>query len=300
MKRAIVISTVILLSFFSLYYSSDKQMFVQDGEQISIKTHDGSGVSTVSDYGFFEEDGGVFFGDRAAGDVAVLATNKPIVFEDTTTTTGTVSFCEDGGDLEITDSSTPDFTTFVRAGDSIFNSTDDTVEDAIVVASVTSSLITLESAYEGTTGANKNFTVAIISRDLGSPAPWHIEYGNKDIILNRNEGMALTLPEATGSGFNMDFFIPVALASYPTTYTVTITCDSEADTMSGYALYGTGGATTQYMFEADPDNDDMFTISGVVTPTGIRITFKDLLPSRWYVEAKGGFGTIDPFSDESL
>lgn len=119
-------------------------------------------------------------------------------------------------------------------------------------------------------------------------------HSGKNIVLSRAAGIAVTLPEATGSGDTYRFLILTTVTSNTTTIKVV-----GNDIMQGVALLAADGGDTSVMFETAADSDTI-TFNGGTTGgyAGTEILLIDMAADTWFVKIVGSAtGTeATPFS----
>ena len=103
-------------------------------------------------------------------------------------------------------------------------------------------------------------------------------------------------PQQTGSGYEIDFFMPVALSGYPA-YSSSIVCDSASDVFSGVVFgWAGGGATTAAYITAS--GDDTFAFNGAWgSQKGGHVFVKDIATGVWRIRGALATVTSDPLSD---
>lgn len=103
-------------------------------------------------------------------------------------------------------------------------------------------------------------------------------HDSKVVTLNKADGIAVTLPAATGSGIKLLFLIGTAITSVGTT--VKVTGD---DTMMGNAIIAQDAADTAVMFEAGATADTI-TLNGTTTGglKGDSVELIDIAADLWW------------------
>ena len=118
------------------------------------------------------------------------------------------------------------------------------------------------------------------------------DHAGKTVTLNKADGQAVTLPNATGSGNKFRFVVGTAITSNSTTFKVA----RAADVMAGQAIVD---GTTSTMFQTAADSDTV-TLNGGTTGglAGTMVEVEDVASNLWYVHVLGnGSGTeATPFS----
>lgn len=150
---------------------------------------------------------------------------------------------------------------------------------------------TLTGAYpDGVTAVNVPIaiTAATATMDLAT-------YSGKFITLSRAAGQAITLPAATGSGAEYEFFILTTITSNSTTIKVA----NSVDIMAGLAIQAADAGSTVNGWETGA-TDDTITFNGSTTGgiKGDKVRLKDVASGVWHVEIVGSAtGTeATPFS----
>lgn len=100
------------------------------------------------------------------------------------------------------------------------------------------------------------------------------------ITLNRAAGMALTLPQATGSGIQFDIVVGTTFTG---ACTIKVTGN---DVMKGFAILGLDGGDTCSFFATAADTDTITFAADNSTGgiAGARVTLKDIAADTWAVE----------------
>ena len=109
------------------------------------------------------------------------------------------------------------------------------------------------------------------------------KHAGKIITLNKTDGIAVTLPAASGTGNTYKFFVGTTVTSVGTTIKVV-----GNDTMVGGAINAADGGATAAMFEAS-GTDDTITLDGSTTG-GIKGDFVELVDvaaDLWLVRVIG-------------
>lgn len=123
-------------------------------------------------------------------------------------------------------------------------------------------------------------------------------HGNKHTKIDKADGMAVTLPPATGTGNTYAVVVGTAITSNSTTIKAASASDSFAGTAFGVDTDAEGA--TGYTWNAD-SGDDTFTMDGAARggEIGDVILFTDLASGLWLVDARitqSGGSEATPFS----
>jgi predicted RecA/RadA family phage recombinase len=132
----------------------------------------------------------------------------------------------------------------------------------------------------GLTPALNNGVVNVTAATLTVTAAKH---AGKVVTLNKADGIAVTLPAASGTGNTYKFFVGTTVSSVGTTIKVV-----GNDTMVGSAINAADGGATAAMFEAS-GTDDTITMDGSTTG-GIKGDFVELIDvaaDLWSVRVTG-------------
>lgn len=117
-------------------------------------------------------------------------------------------------------------------------------------------------------------------------------HADKQIVINKAAGCAVTLPAAAGTGDKFEFVIGTTISSN----TSTIKVANASDTMVGYLVTSTTtGATTNGFSEAAGGTDDTITMNGTTTGgiVGSRVICTDIAKNVWLIEGRLiGSGTL--------
>lgn len=121
-----------------------------------------------------------------------------------------------------------------------------------------------------------------------------LAHDGKIITLNKADGIAVTLPAATGSGAKFYFFIGTTITSSATTIKVT-----GNDIMTGACVQLADGGNTVNGFETAADSDTI-SFNGTTTGgvKGDRVELIDIAADTWYVLVTGSASSTEatPFS----
>lgn len=116
------------------------------------------------------------------------------------------------------------------------------------------------------------------------------EHAGRVVTLNRAAGIAVTLPDATGSGDEYEFYVGTTVTSNSTTIAV-----PDADnTMVGFVSTATTTAGNG-LHEAAGGTDDTITMNGTTTGgiVGSYVKVKDIAADLWLVDGRlVGSGTL--------
>ena len=109
-------------------------------------------------------------------------------------------------------------------------------------------------------------------------------HDSKIVTLNKADGIAVTLPAATGSGVKLQFIIGTTISSNGTTIKVA----DATDIMTGTALMAQDSADTAVMFETAADSDTI-TLNGSTTGgiKGDSVELIDIATNLWWVRVVG-------------
>ena len=125
------------------------------------------------------------------------------------------------------------------------------------------------------------------------------QHAGRIVIVNKADGAAITLPNATGTGHVYTILIDTTISSNSTTIKVAPSTDEE---MRGVLLGRDTDAegATGYTWGAD-DNDDTITLNGAATggKKGDKIILTDAATGQWDVEGfiqQSGGSEATPFS----
>ena len=120
-------------------------------------------------------------------------------------------------------------------------------------------------------------------------------HAGKFIALSRAAGQALTLPAATGSGVQFEFFVLTTITSNSTTIKVA----NSTDVLRGHAVQPADAGSTMNGWEAS-STDDTITFNGSTTGgiAGDIVRLVDIAAGYWFVQLIGSAtGTeATPFS----
>lgn len=120
-------------------------------------------------------------------------------------------------------------------------------------------------------------------------------YAATTLVVDAAAGATMTLPAASGTGYEFDVFI----ATTVTSNSVILQVANADDTMSGNAIVAADGGNTVNGWETAADSDTI-TMDGSTTGgiKGDRIKLKDVAENLWAVEVIGSAtGTeATPFS----
>lgn len=121
------------------------------------------------------------------------------------------------------------------------------------------------------------------------------QHSDKILKLRKVDGIAVTLPAATGSGASFFFVV----ASTITSNSTTIKVQNSSDVMWGHAIQLADGGSTINGWEADTTSDTI-TFNGTTTGglKGDCVELVDFGPNEWFVRVTGSAtGTeATPFS----
>lgn len=121
------------------------------------------------------------------------------------------------------------------------------------------------------------------------------DHARKVITLNRAAGIAVTLPDATGTGERYEFIIGTTVTSNSTTIKV----PDSSNIMCGVAIMAADGGSTSNAWETAADTDTI-TFDGSTTGgiKGDRVVLTDIAADTWQVNIFGAStGTeATPFS----
>lgn len=134
----------------------------------------------------------------------------------------------------------------------------------------------------------------IVNVTTGTLAISEATHDGKIITLNKADGIAVTLPAATGSGLKLMFILGTTITSSATTIKVT-----GNDIMLGNAMMCADGGDTVVGFECASDTDTI-SFNGSTTGgiKGDKIELVDIATDTWFVKVRGSAtGSEDtPFS----
>lgn len=120
-------------------------------------------------------------------------------------------------------------------------------------------------------------------------------HDSKIVTLNKADGIAVTLPAATGSGAKIQFIIGTTITSVGTTIKVA----NASDVMTGTALLAQDGGDTAVMFETAATSDTI-TLNGSTTGgiKGDSVELIDIAANLWWVRVVGSATGLEatPFS----
>lgn len=115
------------------------------------------------------------------------------------------------------------------------------------------------------------------------------------VVVNAAAGLTLTLPAASGTGYEYDVLIGTTVTSN----SVIIQVANASDVMTGNALNAADAGDTAVMFETAAASDTI-TMNGTTTGgiKGDRVVLKDVAANLWAVNVRGSAtGTeATPFS----
>ena len=124
----------------------------------------------------------------------------------------------------------------------------------------------------------ENTPVSATAATLTATAAAH---GGKTILLDRAAGIAVTLPDATGSGVRFRFVVVTTITSN----TTTIKVPDAANTMTGRAYVESDNAADACIAFATAATDDTITLNGTTTG-GIKgdiVEIEDIAADLWSV-----------------
>ena len=120
-------------------------------------------------------------------------------------------------------------------------------------------------------------------------------HDSKIVTLNKADGIAVTLPAATGSGAKIQFIIGTTITSVGTTIKVA----NASDVMTGTALLAQDAGDTAVMFETAATSDTI-TLNGSTTGgiLGDSVELIDIATNLWWVRVVGSAtgAEASPFS----
>ena len=120
-------------------------------------------------------------------------------------------------------------------------------------------------------------------------------HDSKIVTLNKADGIAVTLPAATGSGAKLQFIIGTTITSVGTTIKVA----DATDVMAGTALFAADAGDTAVMFETAATSDTI-TLNGSTTGgiLGDSVELIDIAANLWWVRVVGSASGSEatPFS----
>ena len=120
-------------------------------------------------------------------------------------------------------------------------------------------------------------------------------HAGRVVTLNKADGIAVTLPTATGSGSVYRFFVGTTVTSSA----ITIKVSSAAQTMSGLAVVAADGGDTVVAFETASDTDTI-SFNGTTTGgiLGDFVELIDVASNKYYVRitASATSSEATPFS----
>lgn len=124
-----------------------------------------------------------------------------------------------------------------------------------------------------------------------------IKHEGRTLTVNKADGAAITLPDATGSGDEYEFYIGTTITSNSTT----IKAANASDTMLGGVVAQDTDAAGTLKAWSVAANDDTITLNGVATggKAGDVIRVKDVANNLWLVEGyikQSGGSEATPFS----
>jgi len=130
------------------------------------------------------------------------------------------------------------------------------------------------------TGGFISGTDSITTTTVGTLAVTPAANSGRVNILQRADGIAVTLPAAAGTGNVYDFFVSVTVTS-----DTTISVASAADTMAGAAIIANDGGGTASIFETTATSDTI-TFDGTTTGglLGATVKLRDVAANLWAVE----------------
>jgi hypothetical protein len=121
-------------------------------------------------------------------------------------------------------------------------------------------------------------------RTLTASATVDSSYSDCVTVIDAAAGLTVTLPAATGTGYEYDFFIGTTVTSND----VIIQVASASDTMAGVAAFAADGGNTAVFFETAATSDtitmDGSTQGGIL---GNRIKLRDVKAGVWAVSITG-------------
>lgn len=134
----------------------------------------------------------------------------------------------------------------------------------------------------------------IVNVTAATLAVTEASHDSKTVTLNKADGMAVTLPAATGSGLKVKFIIGTTITSNTTTIKVT-----GNDVMTGVAIICNDTDNSVSGFETAADTDTI-TFNGSTTG-GIKgdcVELEDIAADLWHVRITGSATGIEatPFS----
>lgn len=120
-------------------------------------------------------------------------------------------------------------------------------------------------------------------------------HDSKIVTLNKADGIAVTLPAASGTGAKYQFILGTTITSVGTTIKVA----NASDVMTGTALLAQDGGDTAVMFETAATSDTI-TLNGSTTGgiKGDSVELIDIATNLWWVRVVGSATGVEatPFS----
>lgn len=178
----------------------------------------------------------------------------------------------------------------------VFDSDGNLYQSGTLITSSAAELNIVDGVLATATEINRvaDTSTRIVNVTAGTLAVTELAHDSKVITLNKADGIAVTLPAATGSGLSCKFIIGTTITSNATTIKVT-----GNDIMTGNALVCNDSDASMSGFETAADSDTI-SFNGSTTG-GIKgdvVELIDIAADLWFVKVIGSATSSEatPFS----